>query len=275
MLPKKVLLILYFFDVCGYCTKSTALTKSKIVRKLIFTVHILSATFFTLYLARLAFDLYPLIGLGGTINEMLQYIVGLFTYWLIIFDACLHQNKHQHFWQVIEQIDKEFCSRAPNVSNYLWYLIEYFSVTILLFTLIYFSKILPQVAFTICAFWTLIIICQLRAFYYIFCMEAVIWQLKMIEHEIIVMKHRSLTLANCNKLTHFVTPRTFYTFDFKRFKWINGYYDYVIEMTKSLNDVFGWSQVASILFYFYSLATDINWYYINFSKIPIKHSLRE
>lgn len=262
MLPSQIVNVLNFFDVMGYCTGSTALTKYRQIRLLIHVMHSVFAVLFTMYMFQLSVELYQVMGLLETLNELAQYSVALNTYWLIILDSFLHRYKHRSFWMIVQLIDEHFCSQTVFLRGYLCKIFEYFPVTLISSYLIYFLKAVPQVRAVFIGD-TLITICQLRVFYYLFCLEVVNWQLKMIETEVKIMK----SVSPMDDKTH-----PFREFDLKRFKWINKYYDCVMEMTELLNDIFGWSQIASILCCFYTLLTNLNWLYANLDRLSVTHS---
>lgn len=119
MLPKQIVYILNFFDVCGYYTESSALTKYRKVQLLVFAIQILLATLFTLYQFQLAIDFNKFVGPLQTANEMLQYTIGLCTHWMIIFDSFVYRQEHQHFWEILQRIDKDFCKQFMSFRGYL------------------------------------------------------------------------------------------------------------------------------------------------------------
>lgn len=268
MLPKQIDYILNFFDVFGYFTGSSSLAKYRKTQLLAFAVQISLAALSTLYQFQFAIELYELTGSLRTINEMLQYTIGLCTYWSIIFDSFLYRQKHKHFWNIFKKIDNFFCKQHICVRRYLCEILGYFLVSTILYVLAYISCGLPHID-GIFIYAGLIMICHLRAFYYVFCSEIVNWQLQMIERELIILKEHSMNLvgvAATNSILH--THEAINLFDQKRFKWINKYYGCIVEMTELLNTIFGWSQVSSILFGFYSLLTDINYCYAYIDSFP-------
>lgn len=266
MLPQQIVYILNFFDTFGYYSESSALAKHSKLQFLVFIVQILLATDFTLYQFRLAIELCKILGPLQTFNEMLQYTVGLCTYWLIIFDSFFYRRKHRNFWKVLQQVDAYFCKQFVSFRGFLCKLVEFFLVSIILYTLTYIFNAIPQID-GVFIYLALIIICQLRIFYYIFCLEIVNWQLQMIQNEIGIMKQRSShTVAAVSRNNSVL--RTHKTNDLMHLTWANKYYGCVIEMTDLLNIIFSWSQFASILFIFYSLLTDLNWCYASFDLFP-------
>lgn len=249
--------VLNGFDICGYCTEASALTKYRKVNLLIFTVHYILAILFSYYGFQVFVELYPLIGLLETLNELVQYTVALFTYWLILFDSLRFRQKHRRFWQIVQRIDQHFCAQTEVLRSFSYKIIEYFPVTLCLYTMIFAMGATPQTG-SVYIFFALIAICHLRVFYYMYCLQVVDWQLKMIENEIVVIK---------NNLPHVLNKR--YRFDLNRFRWINQYYYCVIEMTVLLNDIFGVSQIALILLGFYSFLTNLNWFYMNVDRLSV------
>lgn len=251
--------VLNFFDIFGYCTESSALTKYRSkIQILIFSVHFILAVLFSLYGFHMFVEMYSLFGLLETLNELVQYTIGLFTYWSILLDSLLHRRKHRHFWQIVERIDQCFCTQTETFRSFSHKIIEFFPVTISLYLILFAMASIPQIC-SVLVFHCLITICQLRMFYYIYCLEVVDWQLKMIEHEIVIIK---------TNLPHVANQK--YRFDLNRFQWINRYYYCVIEMTILLNDIFGVSQIASMLFGFYAFLTDLNWVYVNVDRSTVE-----
>lgn len=268
MLPKQIVCILSFFDILGYYTESSALTKYRKLQLLLFTIQILLATDFTLYQFRLAIELCKFLGPLETANEMLQYTMGLCTYWLIIFDSFLYRRKHQHFWKILERIDAHFCKQFISFRVYLCKVFEFFLVSSVLYTLSYIFRAIPQID-GVLIYLALIAVCQFRFFYYVFCLEVVNWQLQMIQRELVIMKQCAVVsggggVSDAALRIH----KSIAYFNVKRLHWVNEYYGCIIEMTELLNIIFNWSQFALILFGFYSLLTDLNWCYASFDLFP-------
>lgn len=246
MLPTQIVHILNFFDVCGYRTESSSLSKYRRIQILIFIIQFSWAVFLTVHELNIFVQFYPILGLLRTINELVQYSAGLFTFWLIIFDSFSKRHKHRCFWKIIERYSY---TQVSFYRVYLCKLIESFLATIISYFSVSLSNTYPNIS--VASFFVLATICQLRTFYYMFCLEVVNSQLKAIEKEIIIMKSRFNGLHS------------------ERFKWVNEYLGRVNQMTELLNDIFGWSQVSSILFWFYSFLTDLNWLYGSFDLLSI------
>lgn len=268
MLPKRIVYILNFFDSFGYYSESSALAKHPKIQLLLFAIQIILATDFTLYQFRLAIELGKFISPLEIANEMIQYTTGLCTYWLIIFDSFYYRRSHRNFWEILDHIDAHFCKQFISFRSYLCKIFEFFLASTILYTLSYISHAFPQID-GVYIYIALIIICHFRIFYYVFCLEIVNWQLQMIHHELAKIKSNSSNLfaagaRNVNLRTRNIKD----DFNLKRLKWANEYYGYVIEMTELMNTIFSWSQIALVLFGFYSLLSSLNWCYAFFNLFP-------
>lgn len=173
-----------------------------------------------------------------------------YTYWLIIFDAIFHQHSHRHFWKVLQMINTCFAPQnTVNIVPYIRKFVSFFSITISSILIIYLStqahnRTIDVRAPVFLNFIILIRLCQLRVFYYVFCVEMVNCQLKMIKHKLKSLK---------NQMNFSSTKRDYH--------WIRGYFHCVYEMVTHLNEIFGWSHVAAVSFCFYLFLSDLNWFY--------------
>lgn len=240
MLPSRIVHILNFFDVCGYCTGSSALAEHKKLQLIIFAIHLASVLVLTFYQFQTFTDLYPAIGFLETLNEMVQYSIELYTYCLILWDSFLYRKQHIRFWRAFQKINAHLKTNDPFYNGYVCKFIEYFLVTNILYVSIFLVEGFPLMS-PVFIFLVLILVCQLRVFYYLFCVEAINSQLNVIEH---IATGKAVSQIKC----------------------INEYYDCVTEMFELLSDIFGFSQVAVVLFCFYFLLTDLNWLYACYDR---------
>lgn len=238
MLPKRIEQFLIFFDVFGFNSGASKLSKCRGIFYCIEFVHILIATFFTLTKFKFLIGLYSLNGAIPTVNELLQYSAGLYPYWLIIVDSICGQSSHKQFWKLFQQIDRQFCSQSNLCFRiYLVKMIEFFAATTLI------SAIGMMDLIKKCIVYSYIFLAKfsnIRIFYYLFCLKMINFQLKHIEEELENM-HKS-NVADCQRL-----------------KWIREYVSLVHEMTYHLNNTFGWSNAAVILCCFYYVLVGLNW----------------
>lgn len=266
MLPnRQVASILNFFDIFGY---DSGLSRIRRLSVIFYVIHISLATFFTIHgyqtINKLLLADYDY---SEVLNQILQYAAAIVTYWLIIFDSISNQKAHKCFWHVFQYIDEKFCCQSSfTFKQYKVKMCEFFSMTIpttilMLFTFDYFAIALAS------AYNALVIICELRVFFYIFCLEIIYLQLKMIAKDVKMLQSHfgvSKTIA-CP-----ISERSIiHSFQFKRFKWFRGYFHCIHKMVILLNDIFGWSHVAAILFCVHLILTDLNWFYLNYSECDV------
>lgn len=219
----------------------------------IYFVHIILAIALSMYKFYVMFNYYVRLGPIQAIVEFLQYSVSLFTYWTIIFDSIIQQKAHSCFWQILCKIDDTVYHQL-NHTFLLFTLkfVEFFSIKIVTYAIRIMNNNVDVFSF---AYAILFVLCQIREFYYIFCLEVVNIQLKAIHLELETMKMDFNTKFNA-----------------KRLKWIRNYFHYVYEMISCVNQTFGWSQIATFASSFYLVLTQSTWDYIYYgeSSFPIR-----
>lgn len=259
MLPNKIKYILTLFDFFGYNTGSTILSKKQIIAFIICLVHILLSIFVTMtQFVSIAWSSY---GFLQILNLCLQYSVALFTIFFTIFDAIAHRKAHKRFWILVQCIDENFYSQSKfRFGCYIIKFVEHFSMMSLCTFLL--TLVSNNTFFIIIC--VIDIISEVRVFYYIFCLEILYFQLKMIEIEMKIIQNslKKMKQEQLNSIKLSVSSIRC-SFELKRLKWIRGYFGCVYEMANILNDIFGWSHVAAFLFQFYQLLTDLNWMYMD------------
>lgn len=244
MLPKRIVFIVKIFDAFGYNSGLSNLSNNRKIQYFIFVVNFLSAILFTLCKFHLIVLFVPSFGLINAINELIQYTISLLSYWLIILDAILHRQAHRSLWNTLQQIDDIFHTQYPSFRIYLIQVIGHFSICSIGHFIIYTSNILAQ-SYLVFVYITLVYLCQIRVFYYVFCIKVVNAQLKSIKSKLIEMH-----LSNVKRERNDQQSHGFYSFDRKQIKWIQNYFFYVSQTVESINITFGWSQAATILFCF-------------------------
>lgn len=240
MLPSQVVCILNFFDIWGYNSGVSKLSKYRRVADLITTVHIALVVIFTIYTIRLTILLSFWLRAIEVINDSMQLALGIYTHLAVIFDSIFSQREHQHFWKTLQFINTRFCqNRQIQLQNWLLtfkaYLLIVDSVYLINYAYRGFEYTIDYAVYL-----ALNTICQVRIFFYIFCLEILCFQLEVIKNEL--------------KISQGMTDFESVSFQFKR---IREHYASVYEMTTHLNEVFGWSHVAITLYCFYKLLTEI------------------
>lgn len=249
--------LLFLFDICGFNTQTN---NSFNVTYLIICVHILMAVSFTIYEFCFFYKFYEYYGLFETINESIEYSASLCSYWLIIFDSIFYRRTHKRFWRVFQQINRKERNVIPR--SYMIKFVEFFGSKFIIDFIVvrYYGfgdyDVFPALWGYI-AYMIPINICQIRLFNYIFYLEVVVFQLKMIENELESM-----------------TMRVHYDRTIKPFQWIRNL-ECVHELSQLINKIFGLSNVSTILFCFYAMFTDLNYYYIHFHEHSTTRLMRK
>lgn len=233
--------LLRFFDIFGYNSGSSYLSSHRKIAHFIYIIHILLAIFYTLFKIHLIFGLFSTFQLIERINSVFQYSSALYCYWLIIFDSIFYRQEHQIVWKILKKINAfNFHQFNSTFDYFVLKSTEYFCVTFLSIVVVGISSgISYEIALV---YHVLVKICEVRAFYYIFCIEILNSKIQTINSELNENKNNSNFWLNS-----------------KAFQRIREFYDRIYEMSNSLNEVFGLSQVATILYFFYRILTDLNW----------------
>lgn len=250
MLPSRVMCLLSFFDVWGFNTGSSYISSRQSIMNFIIFIHILMVIFYSIQKILFTIFLYQTVPLVEAINELIQYSSAFGTYWLIIIDSLLLRREHRLFWTFFQNNEiKYFNSRAFQVRSFLVKFVAYLAICMTLFFSIYLLNDFAYsvVNFVYCA---LCLMCQIRCFYYIFCLKVLSFQLSLIDNESIRMK----SLLHLENYSQLLRSREFY--------------HEVYKMTLLLNEFFGWSHVALILYYFYKLLAEFNWCYAHIYEQP-------
>lgn len=259
MLSRRMKFILYIFDVCGYCTGTTVLSTHKWTIPLIFILHFTLATYFVFHKFYLIADLSVTYDRIEVANLLMKYATESYTYWLILLDSLEHREHNKQFWNIYAKIDEYFCIQDTNFRYFLIKFIGYIPILIILFTLNSWIDAFPHTR-SLFLYLALVMIVDLRVFYYIFCLDVLQHQLKTIEKEYKFMVEFSDKIKR-HPLKNLRSASFYAPFELKRFKWTREYIYHVHEMVELLNKIFGWSQVCVVLLCFYNCAGDLFWFY--------------
>lgn len=250
MLSNQLTYMLNFFDACGYNTGSSMLSSHiKTIISINF-VQICLCILFASYKVRFVFIFYHSLRWIVFLNEIFQYFVALNTYLSIVCDSLIQRRKHKLFWEFVKSTNKTFAQQNVecHFRNFILKLAAFISLTILC-TIIFMTNDFPFDSFYI-VYNFLVKLCQLRVFYSIFCYDVLHFQLKMLHNQLKTIKNELNGTPQANGITT-----------------VRRSYRYIYEMKNLLNEIFGWSQVTTVLFCFYFLLTDLNWFLIHADQI--------
>lgn len=183
MIQAHILLILSFFDVCGFNSGSSKVSKNVFSVYFIYLIHVVIVILATLFISYLAIEYYSSINMIEATSEFLQYFTALCSYWLIIVDSFVHRQAHKEFWNILYRIDTRFCDQQNlSLRTFMWKFIQFFTTTN---TILVVRLVLGTVELTIDIVYSLLFqMCQLRIFYYLFCLEVIQYQLTAIENRL-------------------------------------------------------------------------------------------
>lgn len=252
MLSNQIECILNLFDIFGYNSGSSQLSRNQKTACFIYIMHILLAIFYTIYAIQ-SMIMVPGIRMIVLINAAFVYISAVSAYWFIVFDSIFHKRENQLFWIFLKR-NNEFLTDL-NTMCFKLKLAVYICTTISC-VLLYILTSDVSIGLTMFLHSILIKICEIRVFYYLFCLDVLYHQLKIIVQKLEMIK----TKIN-------------FCIDSNEFKWIRLHYNCVYQMANLLNDVFGLSQVTGISYCFYITLTNINYLLVSYNDIPPLNAL--
>lgn len=265
MMPSQVLYLLNFFDIFGYNSGWSHLSKRRPLANFLYFIHFFSAAVFVVIGFRLITIYYLRLNLAEAISECQQYTVALYTYWSIIFDSFVYRQTHTKFWSIFERFSQQqihfcgCCCCCCNHTTFNFTLRNYmrklslFGLKVFVTCAIRLGGYSMQKLEIDAPYVVLFTFCEIRMFYYLLCLEIVNGQLQLIG-----LKSKSIVngLVCCN-IEHAC----------QQIKWIRQYFSSVYDMICTLNAIFGWSNVTAISFSFCFILTELNWYYVHFQTI--------
>lgn len=260
------MIILHCFDVFGFNSGISYLSTNPHTIYCIYIVHVSIVTFATLFMFWMTVQYYSVMGFALATNEFGQYLICICSYWFVISESLFHRQSHRKFWLLLDHIDCHFSGQSKTqFRGYALKFIQFFLTTLLMFAIRMIWKIIDSkidIMYNI-----LFKICQIRLFYYIFCLEIVDIQLKMIEIE----TYNVVNLLKMKESQLLSIDKSIGLFALRRLKWIREYFYCIHEMIINLNEMFGWSHVTTTLSCFFLLLSEINWTYAHFHALPFAY----
>lgn len=242
MYPEWMEKLFIYFNLCGFCTQFKTSSNQKKCDRLFFLFHLSLVSITTLGVY--AFLNRPTNDNLGAMNDAMKLIANLIVYWLSILELNSKQKMQRKFWHILKQINQH---HSPNQSfsfnAYLIKMIIYFVLLTSMFINYYIIFISgDENAAILYCFWfcfTLIVMfCKQYLFYYLFYLEFMKYELKIVSDELDKMR------CFCEKA---------------KFKWIRKFYETIYDLCDIVNAVFGWSNAVAISVSFLLILADINW----------------
>lgn len=252
--------LLFYFDIWGLCTQFKRCPNQQKIDSIILVLHVVLASTSSIFI--LKYITRPVDDTLGTLNDALKFSVLLTSYWLTIFELYFNRKVLQKYWKIFDIVDQHFCShRQFLLGNYLIKMKIYFAGTTMAY-IIYLHRLVTNSGDRFLCFWISYVFVvsayQHRSFYYLFFLETVLHELEFIDQEVGEMSY------DCDNLnSKFLRIRNDFREAFfrQRFKWIRKYYQAIYDMSGTINNNFGWSNVSTILLSFHLVLADVNWFY--------------
>lgn len=264
MYPRWMNNLLFYFDVWGFCTEFRKSSNQRVFVSLIFLLHIILVSIFSVsilaYLTRFSADKL------GTLNDTLKLYGILVVYWLSIFESFIQRPFQRKFWHTVDKIDKYFCShRYVCFKSYICKFILCLVISILMH-LNYLYRLFVVKHSELYFFWfcytAIVFFYTNRLFYFLFYLEFIKYELKVIDHEI---SHILISYRNGHTGVPFLKK-----FHQNRFKWTRNYFESIYDLCSTTNSIFSWANVANVLLPFLIFLSDTNWFYWKiYNKYPV------
>lgn len=198
-------------------------------------------------------------------NGLIKFFCSLACYWLSVVELYAKRKSQRNFWRILERIDLHYYQHDNlQMGCYLVKLIEFMSVITMTHIVrkhnAVFDDLLAMLVFY--GYYVAMEICMCRSFYYLFYVEVIKHELQIIENEVREMAEVSQENSAYLILKYFRK---------NRFKWTRDYYQLVYALTGCMNSMFGFSQLATIMFPFIVLVTDIAWIHWSFQFRTLWH----
>lgn len=243
MFPKSIVYLLFVFNLCGFCTE---LPESRMTTK--WTLTVLASHTICLLLSYGLFHwfwlngyFYKGIDVVTTVNDVIWFAGAFANYAFVIIESYRTRSMQQRFWRIYRRIHTTECSTSNN-RHLISYAIK-FGQLFVIFSVVQSKKILHDQFFYAILCGAILLMHQMRIFYYFFFVRLLSHQLDEIDSKC------SQVVDACNQL-----------------RPIRIYFESVYELSNCINGIFSWSNVVSILFLFLRLTVTLNWSYWKMSN---------
>lgn len=257
MFSSYVFILLHFFNLWGFCTELSELRASRWRhRKLAVLMIVLHIIYLCCMCGLIWCFLYSsgVIDLLDATNDAIKFAGAAITRLIVIFESYAKRNVQRKFWNIFCRIRTKFnrCDHNLLCRSYFAESGPFLGVMIVIKCMHYYRLDTNELTLDfLIALVSLQTMAMIRVFHYLFFIHLLDYQLDEIGTEA-----ESLAEASDNEWI-----------SNERFRWIRMYYDLVYELSNCINEIFGWSNVVSILYLFLLLAVDIIWVYSHMYRV--------
>lgn len=254
MFSKRVVCFLTLFTAFGLHLELPHMNIQRKISHIVFVIYIGVSIFLTFYLTKVGLWLLWNRRITQMVNGIFEYLSALGTNWVFIIESYVQRRHQYQFWQLLEDIDHRFARRDTSVSKaYLIKFFENYAAYAVVVTVEYLN--VPELKSNdiFIVFRTLGLYAINRMFYYLFYMELIVFELKIIDNEVKQM------VAAYSRENFLMARRNTFLFQQNRFLWLREYYQQVHRLNECINLTFGLSIGVSITHIFMSLLCQLNW----------------
>lgn len=269
-IPRSLYIILVYFTIWGLC--STPNPNSPFRRYLLECLslaHMLLITIQSVIVIIWHNLIFASTDSFGKLNDMQKLSGVVVACTVIIVESYARRHQQWSFWTNILQINDEDASKYSNerhgpIKPTYWLIFAFYHVLVFMIELswIPIASVDKQSLNYWAVYLGMLMMCRtrfLQYFLYVQILETHIVRLQLemqtiVEHTKLLMKHQNGTELQCS-LSKYLCARI---------KWAQRRYQMLYELSMSLNDIFGWSQLANILHSFMHMIADLYWAYWRF-----------
>lgn len=252
MFCEYIFYLLYNFNLFGFCTELSELRASRwrhqIWTRMIMAAQIISSCFLYAFVwINFNESFYDGFDLLSIVNDVVKFSGAVIGFWFIVVESYCQRHVQRKFWQIYRQIRIDFnpIDRDAIFGSYLIKFGEFFMVAIYNEVNNFVAWITETNFYFAVSYFGLMMMHYMRIFHYLFFIHLLDHQLNEVELQM--------------KLMADISENGMISRD--RLKSIRVYYDLVHELSDCINEVFGWSNIVSVLYCFLLLAVDLNWTY--------------
>lgn len=261
MFSKYILCLLYNFNLWGFCTELTELRMNQAWTRLIFGAQIISSCLLCAFACiTLNQNHHKGADFLSISNDVFKISGVVISCWLVLIESYFKRSIQRKFWKIFRQI-RDSSNRSDHQLTFGNYFIKFglFLIVVAGIEIYMFNELASVISgwilFFAFSYFSLLIMQDLRIFHYLFFVHLLDHQLHGVELEMKLMADDSQSAIISRE----------------RFKWIRIYYDLIYELSNCMNEVFGWSNIATILCLFLRLVVDLNWiYWLIHNKVDVE-----
>lgn len=235
-----ITMVVHYFDLCGFYSEFQTINRRLKVKLLI--LHCIIGTLITI--ATVHYIIQYVNDVLGSVNDSVKMFGALLVYFSSIIEFFSKRKCQRNFWNIHRSIGLRFCAQRKRFPREYFWKFAYLPIISIFYAIFYTHIAIQRKMYFWVGYSFILIMYQHRTFYYLFYLELIRIELNTINDKL--------------KKMHLSTSKESTT---ERFKWICEYYENVYGLCECTNDIFGWSNVFTIIYSFQIVTTHLNWVY--------------